>query len=87
MKKIAIAAILAFGLGALDVASSGSANARGTRVVVAPVAYGYGYTYPAYPKKWNAARYIACRNRVFPERAYGAAYLFAVDRCYVGAPW
>jgi hypothetical protein len=51
------------------------------------VGYGYGYTYPAYPKKWNAARYIACRNRVFPERAYGAAYLFAVDRCYVGAPW
>ena len=86
MKKlIGIAAAAAFGLGAFGLATS--ADARIVRVVVAPTGYYYGWH--AFPPsgKWNAARYISCRKKVFPERGYGSAYLFAVDYCYAGLPW
>jgi hypothetical protein len=91
MKKlIGIAAAAAFGLGAFGLATS--ADARIARVVVAPAGYSYGsgyYHWYSFPPsgKWNTARYIACRKKVFPERGYGSAYLFAVDYCYAGFPW
>ena len=94
MKKIAIAAALALGFGALSVAMS-PADAR-VRVVVAPVGYvgygyGYGYGFPYRPAipfvPVNVARYVACRKRVTPQRAFSPAYVFAIDNCYIGAPW
>ena len=36
---------------------------------------------------FNDKRYIDCRKKVFPQRGYGSAYLFAVDQCYRGMPW
>jgi hypothetical protein len=89
MKKIAIAAALALGLGALGLATSESASAYGrTRVVVAPIGYdyAYGYSWHVRPKVFNAARYVACFKKVFPQRLYGAGAFFAVDNCYIGDP-
>jgi hypothetical protein len=88
MKKIAIAAALAMGVGALGLATLGNAPASAARVVVAPLAYNYGYGYRWYvrPKKFNAARYVSCFKKVYPQRLYGAAALFAVDKCYIGDP-
>ena len=37
--------------------------------------------------RFNDKRYVDCRKKVFPERGYGSAYLFAVDQCYRGMPW
>jgi hypothetical protein len=84
MKKIAIAAALALGLGALGVATSGPADAA--RVIVSPLGYAYapGYSWPVRPKVFNGARYVACYKKVLPQRSYGAAALFAVDYCYLG---
>jgi len=88
MKKIAIAAALAMGVGALGLATLGNAPASAARVIVAPVAYDYGYGYHWYvrPKKFNAKRYVACFKKVYPQRSFGAAALFAVDKCYIGDP-
>jgi hypothetical protein len=94
MKKIAIAAVLAMGLGALSLATS-PADAR-VRVVVAPVGYvgygyGYGYGFP-YRRAGkflpvNVKRYVACRKKVTPARAFSPALVFAIDNCYIGEPW
>jgi hypothetical protein len=90
MKKIAIAALLATGLGALGVATTQTADAR-TAIVVAPYGYGYGYGFPYAPARKflpvNAKRYIACRKRVTPGRAFSPALLFAIDNCYIDQPW
>lgn len=96
MKKIVIAAALALGFGALAIATL-PADAR-VRVVVAPVGYvgygygyGYGYGFPYRPARpflpVNVARYIACRKRVTPGRAFSPAYVFAIDNCYIDQPW
>jgi hypothetical protein len=84
MKKlIGIAAAAAVGLGTLGLATS--ANAQPVRVVVAP--YYYQYTWPIRPKVFQPARYVACYKKALPQRSYGAAFLFAVDACYLGNPW
>jgi hypothetical protein len=85
MKKlIGIAAAAAVGLGTFGLATS--ANARPVRVHVAPY-YQNGYTWPVRPKVFQPARYVGCYKKVLPARSYGAAFLFAVDRCYLGQSW
>lgn len=89
MKKIAIAAALAMGVGTLGLVTLANAPASAARIVVAPVGYygyGYGYSWYVRPKKFNAKRYVGCFKKVYPQRSYGAAALFAVDRCYIGDP-
>ena len=86
MKKFTMAAALVLGASVLGIASSADAyHVRRARVVVAPVGY---VAYRAHPwRPFSAARYIACRKRVAPGRAFSPAYLFMVDDCYLGRPW
>ena len=35
----------------------------------------------------DSKRYAACYKKVFKERGYGSAFLFAVDQCYRGMTW
>ena len=93
MRKIAIAAAIALGIGAMGLAGSVGAQAQGVRVVVSPYGY-YGYgpgpwrLYTGNPwKHLNAAKYVACRKKVGPARPFAAAYVFMVDYCYLGLPW
>jgi len=82
MKKIAIAAALALGVGLLNIPASMDANAR-VRVVVVPGGYSSGYA--LYPwKPFRAARYIACNKRMYSKYGYSPGYLFMVDDCYLG---
>ena len=81
MKKIAIAAALALGVGLLNIPASVDANAR-VRVVVVP---GYYSGYALYPwKPLNVARYVACNKRLSPKYSYSPGYPFMVDNCYTG---
>ena len=92
MKKIAIAAAVALGIGAVGLAGSVGAQAQGVRVVVSP----YGYYPPSTPwrlyygnpwKHLNAAKYVACRKKVAPQRAFSPSFVFMVDYCYLGLPY
>jgi hypothetical protein len=82
MKKIAIAAALALGVGLLNIPASVDANAR-ARVVVVPAGYSSGYAlYPWRPL--NVARYVACNKKLSPKYSYSPGYPFMVDDCYTG---
>jgi len=93
MRKIAIAAAIALGIGAMGLAGAVGAQAQGVRVVVSPYGY-YGYgparwrLYTGNPwKHLNAAKYVACRKKVAPQRAFAPAFVFMVDYCYLGLPY
>jgi hypothetical protein len=93
MKKIAIAAAVALGIGAMGLAGSVGAQAQGVRVVVSPYGY-YGYgpgpwrLYTVNPwKHLNPVKYIACRTKVAPQRAFSPSFVFMVDNCYLGLPY
>ena len=81
MKKIAIAAAVAIGLGFLAVPAAPDANAA-VRVLVSP----YGYV--VHPRhSWrplNVARYISCRKKVFAKYSFSPGALFMIDDCYTG---
>ena len=93
MRKIAIAAAIALGIGAMGLAGAVGAQAQGVRVVVSPYGY-YGYgpgpwrLYTGNPwKHLNAAKYVACRKKVAPARAFSPSFVFMVDYCYLGLPY
>ena len=58
--------------------------------LVAAEAFGVVTLTPAKPADaahaMNNAR-TACYKKVFKERGYGSAFLFAEDQCYRGLPW
>jgi hypothetical protein len=92
MKNAAIAIALLVGSGLLSVANSTDAYARGARVVVTSVFYGYGYGwYRHYSyNPWahfSAAKYIECSNKVIPERVSSPGLVFMIDACYLDHPW